>query len=277
MTKLAALLFDLDGTLVDTEELHRQAFNQAFLEFGLGWDWGPDLYAELLAVSGGPGRLGHYTDRLDLPAGEKTRLRPIVPALHRQKTRIYGELLAAAAPRLRPGIARLVEEARRAGCRIGIVASSASANAQSLVASAFGRTGGAIGAVIGADAVARRKPAPDLYELLLASLGVSAASSVAFEDSANGVAAAKAAGLYTVATPTRWTRGQDFTAADLQLPSLGEPDAPLETAVAERLGGARYLDVTRLEALLAVRRSAAQSETQAPNPVRSAKAADLVS
>lgn len=228
MTPLAALLFDLDGTLVDTEELHRCAFNEAFRTLSLGWDWTPPLYAELLAVSGGAERIAAYIDRLREPAAERVRLRRLVPLVHAEKTRVYRDLLAGTAG-LRPGIARLCEEALAEGLRIGVAASSASAGASELIARVFGkRSGLPISALVYADQVARRKPAPDLYELLLATLRVPAEHCVAFEDSASGVAAAKAAGLYVVATPTRWTAAQDFSLADLVRASLGEPQWPLE-------------------------------------------------
>lgn len=245
--KIQALLFDVDGTLVDTEELHRRAFNQAFRELDLGWDWDLDLYAELLRVSGGADRIAHYIDRLDLPAGEKTRLRRLVPSVHRTKTRIYGELLADSRAPLRPGVARLVEAAQRAGIKVGLAATSASANVQSLVATAFDAGARkAISAIVCADQVARKKPAPDLYELLLATLRVQAAACIAFEDSANGLAAAKAAGLYTVVTPSRWTAAQDFAGADLLLPTLGDPQAPLGPEAA-RVLGAQWLELAQLE------------------------------
>jgi beta-phosphoglucomutase-like phosphatase (HAD superfamily) len=220
---LRALVFDLDGTLADTEELHRRAFNQAFLEFDLGWNWGPDLYAELLRVSGGADRIARHIDRLGHSAAEKTRLRRLVPLLHRAKTRIYGEFVATAQLMPRPGVRRLIGEARAADLRIGVAATSISANVLPLLVAALGpELAAGVSAVVSADQVARKKPAPDLYELLLATLRVPAADCVAFEDSSNGLAAAKAAGLYTVVTPSRWTLAQDFSRADLLLPTLGE-------------------------------------------------------
>lgn len=250
MSRLLALLFDVDGTLADTEELHRSAFNEAFRRLSLGWDWEAGLYAQLLAVSGGAGRIAAYIDRLPASAAEKTRLRRLVPLVHGEKTRIYGELLADGPVRLRQGVARLVEEARAAGLKVGLAATSASAHAHALVAAAFGVAArAAIGAIVCADQVARKKPAPDLYELTLATLRVPAGACVAFEDSANGLAAAKAAGLYTVVTPSRWTLAQDFSAADLLLPALGEPEAPLDPGLAARIGGAPCLGLAQLEAL----------------------------
>jgi HAD superfamily hydrolase (TIGR01509 family) len=247
--KLDALLFDVDGTLVDTEELHRQAYNQTFLDFGFGWEWGVDLYASLLEVSGGEARVAHYIDLIELPAAEKIRLRRVVPAIHREKTRLYGELIVGNLVRPRPGVARLIDEARHAGLRVGLAASSASANVRGLVSAALGHESlKAVGAIVCADEVTRKKPAPDIYELLLTLLRVPASTCVTFEDSANGVLSAKAAGLYTVATPTRWTMTQKFDRADLLVLTLGDPTHPLEPSIAARVG-APYLGLAQLESL----------------------------
>jgi HAD superfamily hydrolase (TIGR01509 family) len=249
MMKLEALIFDVDGTLVDTEELHRQAYNQTFLDFGFGWNWDADRYAQLLSVSGGQARIAHYLDSLELPPVEKIRLRRVIPAIHKEKTRLYGEFIASNSVRLRPGIARLVAEAERANIRIGLLASSASANVEALVASALGpELRKAVGAVVCSDLVTRKKPAPDIYELLLSMLRVPANGTVAFEDSRNGLLAAKAVGLYTIVTPSRWTMTQSFEGADLILPSLGDPDHLLGAEDAARIG-APYLDLAKLQAL----------------------------
>src|SRR5512147_3183026 len=100
---LEALIFDVDGTLADTEETHRQAFNAAFIEFELWWDWSPHRYAELLHVSGGKERIAHYIESLRLAPAERARLLEQVPALHRTKTRIYTELLVQGKRPFRPG------------------------------------------------------------------------------------------------------------------------------------------------------------------------------
>lgn len=250
MTKLQALLFDVDGTLVDTEELHRQAFNQAFIEMNLGWEWNQDRYAELLRISGGLDRLAQFVEQQAKPADEKQRLRALVPAIHREKTRIYGELLGGGSARLRPGVSRLIDEARGAGLKIGFATTSSTANVQSLIAATFPPAArSAIGAVIGIDHVARRKPAPDVYELLMKTLRVTPDACVAFEDSANGLAAAKAARLYTVVTPSRWTRAQKFVGADLLLPSLGDPGDKLDALASAEIGGAPFLALATIAGL----------------------------
>lgn len=263
---LEALIFDLDGTFVDTDELHRRAFNQAFLEFELGFDWKPDLYEKLLSVSGGADRIRHFIDGAPLSQEQKLALHAVVPAVHREKTRIYGEMLSDNAAKLRSGVRRLMGEARQAGLRIGVVATSASANMQPLILSVLGREGALdIRAFVSADRVSRKKPAPDIYLLAASMLDVPPERCVAFEDSTNGVLAAKAAGIFTIATPSRWTRSQDFSRADICLSELGEPDAPLGPADAIRLGGAGFVGLAQVEALYARREDAAVQRHPDPN------------
>lgn len=252
---LEALIFDLDGTMVDTEELHRQAFLAAFHEFDLRWDWGPHTYMDLLQVSGGKERIAAYIDSRDEPVHEKTRLKQLAPAIHAAKTRIYGEIIARGAVPLRPGVMRLMREAHSAGVRLAVVATTNTANVIALLSAALGAEAfGWIEALVGGDQVARRKPDPETYERALAALALPGRSCVAFEDSANGLRAALAAGLYAVVTPARWTMAQEFAGADLLLPSLGDP-GEAEDPVVERLTGAPYLGLAKIEALHAAWRA----------------------
>jgi HAD superfamily hydrolase (TIGR01509 family) len=214
---LKALIFDLDGTVVDTEELHRQAFNAAFIKLELWWDWSPLRYAELLEVSGGIERLRHYVDSLKAAPAEKARLHAIVPVIHYTKSEIYAELLRAGQPPLRPGVKRVVTEAQQEGLKVAVISSTASANARQIVDRHF-----SVDLLVSAEEVAKRKPAPDLYLRALSLLRLPAEDCMAFEDSANGLRAARAAGLATVVTPSRWTMAQDFTGADLLLRDLSE-------------------------------------------------------
>jgi HAD superfamily hydrolase (TIGR01509 family) len=214
---LKALIFDLDGTVVDTEELHRQAFNAAFIKLELWWDWSPLRYAELLEVSGGIERLRHYVDSLKAAPAEKARLHAIVPVIHYTKSEIYAELLRAGQPPLRPGVKRVVTEAQQEGLKVAVISSTASANARQIVDRHF-----SVDLLVSAEEVAKRKPAPDLYLRALSLLRLPAEDCMAFEDSANGLRAARAAGLATVVTPSRWSMAQDFTGADLLLRDLSE-------------------------------------------------------
>jgi HAD superfamily hydrolase (TIGR01509 family) len=227
-TKPAAILFDLDGTFVDTEELHRRAFNQTFMEFSLGWEWTPEMYEDLLLISGGEDRLYFHLDTLAMNRDKREQLRVLVPSIHRAKTALFAQLAEDARRLARPGIKRLIHEAKQEGCKVGVVATSVAPNVQSIVEGALGNESrGVIDAVATSAHVPRRKPAPDLYTTLLSMLGMPADRCLAIEDSANGVAAAKAAGLFTIAVPGRWTRSQDFSRADLVLSSLGDPNHPL--------------------------------------------------
>jgi len=233
-----ALIFDLDGTLADTEETHRQAFNYAFVRFDLRWEWSKSTYRELLHTSGGKERLTHFIEAMPASPAEKARLHRLVPAIHAAKAELYTELIADGRCPLRPGVRRLLGEALGAGLELAIASTTSSANAHALLTRHLG-SGAArwFTSIICGDLVAEKKPAPDIYLLVLSTLGLPATYCVAFEDSANGVRAAKAAGLFTVVTASQWTAGDDFDDADLELSCLGDPDHPLSGAEAAAAGG----------------------------------------
>jgi HAD superfamily hydrolase (TIGR01509 family) len=243
---IEALIFDVDGTLADTEEAHRQAFNDAFQAHALEFCWSPELYRELLQVTGGKERLAAFFERTRLTEGERGRLSALIPRLHATKTSFYLERIKLGRVSVRSGVRRLMTEARAAGVRLAIASTTSPDNVSALLEGALGY--GALNefcVIAAGDAVPRKKPAPDIYLLALSRLGVTARRAIAFEDSAVGVASAKAAGLLTVATPSDWTRGQDFAAADLVLPCLADPASPLGSADAWRIG-APYLGLEQL-------------------------------
>jgi HAD superfamily hydrolase (TIGR01509 family) len=249
MTTFDALIFDVDGTLADTEELHRQAFNEAFFSNGVGWRWGPALYCGLLRTTGGKERIAAYLSQLTLPAAERGRLLRLIPQLHAAKTRLYQEMVAQGHARPRPGIKRLMQEARAAGLRLAIASTTSPENVESLLQSSFGpHVPGWFSVIATGDVVQKKKPAPDIYKLALERLGVAPQRAIAFEDSEVGVQSARAAGLFTVATPSLWTIGQDFSAADIVLTSLADPERPLY-AVDEIRVGAKYLGLGQLATL----------------------------
>jgi beta-phosphoglucomutase-like phosphatase (HAD superfamily) len=241
-----ALIFDVDGTLADTEELHRLAFNRAFAQCRLDWSWDVALYGELLLVTGGKERIASYVDLLRLPQTERRGLYGLIPEIHQVKTRIYRELIKGGDLRLRSGVRRLMMEARHAGVRVAIATTTSPENIEPLIKTGLGPQGMTwFDAIAAGDVVANKKPAPDIYNEALSRLNLAPANAIAIEDSAIGVQSAKAAGLFTVATPNYWTRRQDFEAADLLLGSLGDPDEPLALVDEARLGD-RYLSLERL-------------------------------
>jgi len=238
--RIKAIIFDVDGTLADTEEAHRQAFNAAFADHRLDWHWSRPDYARWLAVTGGKERLAAFVDSLPLPSGERAALKARVPAIHRTKSDHYARLVRAGGVPLRAGIERLLNEAASAGVTLAIASTTTRENIDALLGAHFGEDAAGPFSVIGAgDAVPQKKPAPDIYRLVLRELGESAADCVAVEDSSQGLAAAKRAGLFTVITPSDWTLGEDFSGADLLLSSWDSCDRPLlelEYAFATKLG-----------------------------------------
>ena len=222
---LKALIFDVDGTLADTEGAHRAAFNAAFRDAGLEWHWSEALYTELLAVSGGKERIRHYWQLVDPGAAAAPGAATVIDAVHARKTQHYDRLAGGGRVALRPGILRLIEEARAARLPMAIATTTTPANIDALLRTPLGANWRTLfSAVCDADTAAVKKPAPDVYYAALAALGLPPGHCLAFEDSANGLLAARAAGIPTLVTPTAYTRGQCFDGALLCLDDLGEVD-----------------------------------------------------
>ena len=245
--KLKALIFDVDGTLANNEEAHRCAFNAAFRQHGTGWYWSKPKYAQLLRTTGGKERIGAYVSSVGLPPDEERALRERIGALHATKTDTYTRIVREGGVRLRAGVEDLIEEAERAGVRLAIASTTSLANIEALLTTALGSNAPSRFSVIGAgDQVAHKKPASDIYELVLKQLGLSASHCIAIEDSAQGVIAAKGAGLFTVVTPSYWTEKDDFTAADWVVPSLASIARPIRPTATARVGD-RLLRLEELE------------------------------
>jgi HAD superfamily hydrolase (TIGR01509 family) len=250
MPQLKALLFDVDGTLADTErDGHRIAFNAAFAEAGLDWEWSPSLYEKLLAVTGGKERIRHYLEQYRGDYDPHADLEPLIARLHAAKTTHYTALLARGAIPLRPGVRRLLEEARREGLRLAIATTTTPANVTCLLENTLDASAASWFDVIAAgDVVPAKKPAPDIYEYALERMGLAATECLAFEDSENGIRAARGAGLATIITVNDYTREHDFTGACLVVDHLGEPGQAC-TALQGDCLGASCVDIGLLRRL----------------------------
>lgn len=216
--ELQALIFDIDGTLADTEEAHRQSFNEAFEAFDLSWEWDAALYKHLLKVAGGRERILSFA-----PRQQKAILAHLhaetAAKLHAEKTKRYRAKIAKGMIKLRPGVTQLINEAAKAKIKLALASTTSSANAKDLLALFFPK-GNPFQAVVSGEDVKHKKPDPEAYVKALRALKVKPEHALAFEDSAPGLASATAAGLRCVVTPTSWTEGSDFKNAALIRPSL---------------------------------------------------------
>lgn len=222
---IQALIFDVDGTLADTETVHLEAFNHAFRQEGLDWHWDLPLYTALLEISGGKERIAHYwrsvePERTELAAGA---LDATIARLHEIKTAYYENAVNQGAVTLRPGVLALMNEARSQGLQLAIATTTSPVNIAALLRSAIGADWRSHFLAIGdASNAPVKKPHPQVYLKVLADMNLPAAQCVAFEDSANGLKAATAAGLATVITPNGFTAHHDFSGALRVVPDLGQ-------------------------------------------------------
>ncbi len=204
---IKAIIVDVDGTLSETEEAHRAAFNATFREFGLPWDWSRELYGELLKTTGGKERMAQYMRAHLGQAPDADR----IARIHKRKTALYGELIDKGVAVLRPGIGELIADAARNGVRVAVATTTNRPNVDRLAEACFGRPAGEVFEVIAAgDEVAQKKPAPDVFELAVKRLGLEPDDCVGLEDSRNGLLSCTGAGVPCIVSPGVYTLGSDF-------------------------------------------------------------------
>ena len=216
MDTLKALIFDVDGTLADTEEVHRQAFNIAFQEAGLEWNWPPGLYSRLLSISGGRERIHHYAKVHGFGSLQPKEPLEFVRRLHLRKTAHYVRLLEQAQLRLRPGVRRLLEEARGWNIRLAVATCSSTFNMKTLFDQNLPPDWPSWFEVIATcDVVPEKKPSPAIYDHVLQEMRIFPEECIAIEDTLNGHRAAIAAGIKTLITVHDFTRHHDFEGGSL--------------------------------------------------------------
>jgi len=214
-----ALIFDIDGTLAETEELHRKAFNITFADYGLDWVWDQSLYGELLKVAGGQNRIRHYLQKYQPKRFEE--FDQLIPEMHARKTRAYCQLLTPHEIELRPGIETLINSAIDKGIKLGISTSTSRINVNRLFEASLGLALlDRFSAICCGDDVAKVKPAPDVYLLALKQLKLTPENCLAIEDSELGLKAAIAAGIPTLITVSTYCRHDDFTGAKMVMADL---------------------------------------------------------
>ena len=221
---IKALIFDCDGVLVDTErDAHRVGFNRAFAEFGIDAEWSVELYARLLLVAGGKERMTAYFNEFGWPEDQVAKFggqQELIAALHKEKTRITSEIVTELP--VRPGVLRIIDEARAAGVRLGVCTTS-NAKFIDAVLDLFGaERKAAFEFVHAGDVVSKKKPDPEIYNLALETLGLPASDCVVVEDSRNGLLASTGAGIPTLITTSTYTKEEDFSEAARVVPELGD-------------------------------------------------------
>ncbi len=245
---LKALIFDVDGTLTDNEHSgHRVAFNLAFRDSGLDWYWDDATYDHLLEVFGGKERIRYYIESFlhgfEVPAD----LDRFIRKLHKRKTAHYLDLVRSGALPLRPGVERLIKEAKAAGLKLAIASTTTRENALLLLEKSLGDEAIDWFDVIACgDVVESKKPAPDIYLYTLDQLGLNADECLVIEDTEAGLASATAAGLVSVITVNSATRHQDFTGAALVVDQLGEPGLGFRV-LSGNAGDATFVDLALLQ------------------------------
>ncbi|HVO00247.1 MAG TPA: HAD-IA family hydrolase [Steroidobacteraceae bacterium] len=220
---LEALLWDVDGTLAETErDGHLAAFNLAFEALGVPWRWSAARYGELLQVAGGRERLLHDMQQQPLAPAAGAERAALAARIHGAKNEFYAQLVGAARLPLREGVPELLEDCRRAGLRCAIATTTSTANVEALLGGQLGAGWRAqFDACVCAEDAPRKKPDPQVYALALERLRLPAAAALAIEDSPAGVAAARAAGVGVIVTRSAFFADAEVGGALAVGPSLG--------------------------------------------------------
>lgn len=224
MSQIKAVFFDQDGVIIDTErDGHRVSFNMAFKEFGFSDEWSEDYYHELLQIAGGKERMKHHwkTKGFSRPLTE-AEIDDLVKEMHKRKTALFVELIETGKLPLRPGIHRFMKEAMDAGLKIVVCTTSNEKAAKAITENVLSDI--RFDLVLAGDVVSKKKPDPEIYNLALSKLELKPEEVFVVEDSKNGVAASKAAGLKTVVTTNSYTEKEDVNAGDVIVSTLGDPD-----------------------------------------------------
>lgn len=250
--QLSAVFFDVDGTIAETEDMHRKSFNESFKEFNLDWFWDKAIYKELINVGDGSERIKHYIKRAWPEMMEYKNLTKYINSIHKVKSEIFEDHISESDIKIRPGVLRLIKELKTKGKRIVIVSSSSEKSLLKLF-----KQGLDIDPKLYFDLIAHggctknKRPSPEIYEWSLEKLRLPSQACVAIEDSLRGVMSAKNANLNVLVTPSIFTQDEDFSLADVVVSDLGELKNPFKVIKGE-IYGHKIVNIKLLESVLKI-------------------------
>jgi len=254
---LQALIFDVDGTVAETADLHRAAFNEAFAELGIGWHWDRAIYSQLAPVAFDLPKLRLFalaTRRVGaahVPSATK------LAAIASRKAQLYCKSVRQGAARLRPGVARLINEARFDGLSIAAVSTSSRAETEALISATLGfHSLGWFNNIQTSENAGAPSCIATLYRLSLGEMGISPDRAIAIGDSETSNSAAARSGLKTIVTPSLYTSSNRFIDAALVISDLGQPNQPF-TVLRGETSGQGFVTPALLHQILAPKAAAA--------------------
>lgn len=230
-----AIIFGSMDTIIETSELKLRAFNAAFVEAGLDWKWGAAQYRPLRQYGSGRQQITAYAKQM----GENVD----AVALHKRKTEIFDALLLSENIAPRTGVLELVNYARHNDIALGFAADTMQGNIDALFEALSGKlSADDFDFIANRHAIKRSKPYPDIYELALSKLGLSADQVVAIEDCEVCLRSPRTAGIIAIGFPSQLSSYDNFSAAIAVTQSL----AP--TAINQALKQAANGEMLRIAA-----------------------------
>ena len=227
--KLSAVLFDVDGTIAETEEYHRKSFNESFKEFNLDWFWDEAIYKELINVGGGKERIMYHIKRAWPEMLNYKNLSKYIDSIHKIKNEIFEDFMKDMVIEPRKGVIRLINELKEKKIRLAIVSSSSESNILNLFNKALKiDLNEKFDIIAHGDITKNKKPSPEIYEWTLEKMRLPPQSCLAIEDSPRGMESALRANINVVVTPSILTSGEKFDGAKLVVSDLGEIDEPFQ-------------------------------------------------
>lgn len=224
---LQALIFDVDGTVAETADLHRAAFNRAFDEHGIGWHWDREIYSNLMPVEFTLPKLRLFALATQRSGHGHVPNFELLAKIAARKARLFADAVREGAARLRPGVARLMVEAQHQGLTLAAVSTSSRAETEALLSATLGFSAlGWFSSLKTSENASLPNDAHALYQAVLKDLAIEGCRAIAIDDSGSGAQAAAACGIIVVATPGIYTSSNRFEMAGLVVSDLGQPAEP---------------------------------------------------